>query len=168
MDLTNITLHVEEDKIIDKNITHFDIDEFERTNDMEGLHSDHFGIYANNKDGTNVFIAETYYSDESDARRFCDECNELLKKELAKGLRTWDFVVKFQPNYNDDEIAYNDDLTKIINHEEEDGDCAHGILMGELDGDRDKARELLAISNSIVYEKAIEAFINEYPNLVRS
>lgn len=88
----------------------------------------------------------------------------------------WEFVVKFYPNYYKcDEIAYNDDLSKIVNGEYlEEGSGAldlYNNLKEKWDTkgqtDEDYVHEmvlketgiLLKESNAYIYEKAIEGFL---------
>lgn len=36
----------------------------------------------------------------------------------------WDFIERFHPNYNCNEIAWIDDIDKVLDGENEPGDCA--------------------------------------------
>lgn len=90
----------------------------------------------------------------------------------------WDFVEKYYPNYSTcDEIAYNDDLQKIVDEEYEEGSEAEGILdsiTDEITGthpafysqeyineliDQEVLRRLKE-STCEIYERAIEGYIN--------
>lgn len=88
----------------------------------------------------------------------------------------WGFVEKFYPDYDRcDEIAYNDDLCKIVNGEYlEEGSGALQLykeiaeiceLIGQVDEDyvhemvSKEADILLKESNAYIFEKAIEGFM---------
>ena len=75
-------------------------------------------------------------------------------------MSAWDFVGAFLPGYEHrDDVAENDDLQKIVDEEEEDGDCASDLLRDEYKGNRKGAESDLQASNAKLYEEAIEGFI---------
>jgi len=82
-----------------------------------------------------------------------------------KDIKTpWDFVEKYYPNYyGSDEIAYNDDLSKLIHKEQEDGDFASELLKTEYDNDirNPKIQRDYNRSMSEIYETAIEYYLKE-------
>ena len=84
------------------------------------------------------------------------------KKTGGRIAGTWDFVEKYYPNYDSsDDIAYNEDLTKIVNNEEQGGDDAYELLKNEFDGDREKAAAAKRESDATIYVAAIQGFIDE-------
>jgi len=82
-----------------------------------------------------------------------------------KDIKTpWDFVEKYYPNYyGSDEIAYNDDLSKLLDEEHEDGDCASELLKREYNNDLNNGQiqEDYNKSMSEIYERAIEGYLKE-------
>ena len=73
----------------------------------------------------------------------------------------WDFVEENYPNYHSSqEIAKNDDLHKLANGEQEDGDSADRLLRDEYGGNEDNAHIQLDLNESLVriYELSIENF----------
>ena len=82
----------------------------------------------------------------------------------------WDFVAEYYPGYYQcDEIAYNDDLHKIVDGEFTEDCTAYNIykeVMLELDGAperviEEKFRYMKAESDAYVFEKAIEGYIEK-------
>lgn len=112
-----------------------------------------YGFY---KDGTREPSLDGYYM-RGDLIEITDKQEDKYELETA-----WDFVVKYYPNYDSsDEIAYADDLSKLINNEQQDGDCAHDILMSEFGGDI-KNPEIQKEYDRVhreIYEEAINNFI---------
>jgi hypothetical protein len=80
----------------------------------------------------------------------------------TKEVRVWDFVEKYYPKYyNQDLIAYSDDLQKIIDKEEEEGSDAAEILKNIFRGMREP---VVIEQNRIIreiYEEAIENFLTQ-------
>jgi len=75
-------------------------------------------------------------------------------------LNAWSFVEEFYPNYtSSDEIAYSNDLSVIIDEEEQEGTEAYKILHTDLGGDREAAKNELAITDEAIYRKAILNFL---------
>jgi len=75
----------------------------------------------------------------------------------------WDFVAKFYPDYHgSDEIAHNDDLAKLVDRENEAGDCSDDLLKEDYGGNINNPRILIDYNASLVkiYEAAIEEAIN--------
>lgn len=73
----------------------------------------------------------------------------------------WNFVMEYYPNYSSsDEIARNDDLQKLLDEEQEEGDSADRLLKKEYNGDVNNAHIQLDFNESLVriYETAIENF----------
>ena len=85
----------------------------------------------------------------------------MTKKKETKS--AWDFVEENYPNYHtSQEIAHNDDLHKLVNEEQEEGDSADKLLKKEYGGDAKTASALiqLDLNESLVriYELSIENF----------
>lgn len=80
-------------------------------------------------------------------------------------LSTWDFVTIYYPNYSScNEIAYNDDLSKLEEEFYEEGDCAHRLLIEEYGGEfNEESHKLikrdLDASYREIYERAIENYL---------
>lgn len=75
---------------------------------------------------------------------------------------TWLFVEKHYPNYyTSDEIAHNDDLSKLTQREYNEGDGAHYLLMEVYGGDLDNEQIEIdfQISCYEIYETALTAFV---------
>lgn len=73
----------------------------------------------------------------------------------------WGFVEKFYPDYyNSKEIAYNSELTKIYNNEDENESEARRILMDDFNGDVEKATAEMHKTEWEIYRKAIQGFLN--------
>lgn len=80
----------------------------------------------------------------------------------------WRFVEEFYPNYYScDDIAYNNDLGMIVNGTWEDSESATRLLK-ELETEaayanyydpKEYIKDRLAVSDSVIYKKAIEGFI---------
>lgn len=84
---------------------------------------------------------------------------ETKPKELPS---TWDFITKYYPNYDHaDEIAWNDDLRKLLDNEQEVGDCAYRTLMRDYNGDIENPQIEIDYNAQMVaiYEAAIENYI---------
>ncbi len=76
----------------------------------------------------------------------------------------WDFVEKYYPNYySSDEIARNDDLSKLVNGEQNSGDDASKILEDEYGDDENNPQIQIDFNESLVriYERAIENFLSQ-------
>lgn len=79
----------------------------------------------------------------------------------AEKLTAWDFVEKYHPNYNCNDIGHIDDLFKIMNGENQEGDTASKILAEDFDGN-DSDPAITHEYNRLlvrVYEAAMEAFL---------
>lgn len=82
-------------------------------------------------------------------------------------LTPWHFVEKYYPNYSTcSQIAYADDLQKIIDGEIDEGSHAEKIW-SMANEDIKAIREDYDTVHKEIYEKAIEAFIELHPNLVK-
>ena len=89
-----------------------------------------------------------------------DQGRAELADELL--LESQKFVEQWLPNYSSSRaIATINDLTKILDSEEEDGSSAEALLNGLLRGDRDSALEWLCESESAVYHAALENYRNQ-------
>lgn len=82
----------------------------------------------------------------------------------------WDFVEKYYPGYYQcDEIAYNDDLHKVVDGEFTEQCHAYKIyqeVLLEFDGApegaiEEKFRYMKAESDAYVFERAIEGYIEQ-------
>ena len=76
----------------------------------------------------------------------------------------WDFVEAHYPNYSSsDEIAENEDLSKLVNGFYEDGDDAHKLLLEEYGGEITNPQIKIDYNESLVkiYEEAIENYLNQ-------
>lgn len=83
--------------------------------------------------------------------------------------KVWDFVERFYPNYyHCDDIAYNDDLHKIVNGSSEEGDDAHTLLTEEFEGDLKSVHLAMLESDKKIYERAIQGFISVFPDCLQS
>ena len=83
-------------------------------------------------------------------------------KNTIEKQTAWDFVGKYYPNYDSsDAIAYNDDLSKLVNGEQQSGDAATALLNEDYDGDENNPHILIDFNESLVkiYEEAIENFL---------
>ena len=58
----------------------------------------------------------------------------------------WEFVEEYYLNYySSNEIAHNDDLSKLVNGQQEDGDRASKILTEEYGGDVNNPKILISV-----------------------
>ena len=76
----------------------------------------------------------------------------------------WDFVEQYYPNYGScNEIVLNNDLCKLINEEQENGDCADQLLTSDYNGDINNSHILIDkhISDAKIFKRAIQKYINE-------
>lgn len=76
----------------------------------------------------------------------------------------WDFVEQHYPNYDSsDEIAHNEDLCKLVNGEQQQGDAASKILDEEYGGDDKNPHIQIDFNESLVriYEAAIENYYSK-------
>lgn len=81
----------------------------------------------------------------------------------------WDFVEKHYPDYYScDEIAYSDDLSKVINGEMQEGDNSMELWESTLEANNGNEQDAMKqIKESyemimfVIYEKAIENFIKQ-------
>lgn len=72
----------------------------------------------------------------------------------------WDFVVEHYPNYySDEKIALNNDLIKILNQENEDGDSASILFTEKYKENYNLVKEDHDGLLVIIYETAIKNFI---------
>lgn len=88
----------------------------------------------------------------------------MSKKKETKTV--WDFVEENYPGYHSSEdIAKSDDLHKLVNEEQEDGDDATFLLDKEYKGDVRNPHILIDHNELLVqiYEKAIENFYKKQP-----
>lgn len=86
------------------------------------------------------------------------------RAELADELLTeaQKFVEQWLPNYSTSRsISTINDLTKILDSEEEEGSSAEALLNGLLRGDRDSALDWLCETESAVYAAALENYRNQ-------
>lgn len=87
--------------------------------------------------------------------------------ESLPALIPWRFVEKFYPDYDHcNEIAYNNDLSVILDDGPQEGSCAMSVFE-DLSEDMERVVEEYNSSCAAIYEKAIQAFIESHPNLVR-
>jgi len=73
-----------------------------------------------------------------------------------------EFIEKWYPNYSSSSfIAHNEDLFKLMNKEQEDGDSADSLLQSTYKGDvRDPRIETdFYESECMIYDKALQNFI---------
>lgn len=73
----------------------------------------------------------------------------------------WNFVEENYPNYHtSQEIAYNDDLSKLVNGENNNGDDSSKLLDKEYGGDERNPHIQIDFNESLVriYELSIENF----------
>lgn len=158
MNLENITLHVEEDKIIETKYIEFVVDFFNGKPQIMGKYANHSKDHLATCKGL------------SEAKRFIDECNALVKQAQAKGLTTWDFVERYHPKYSSCEhVALISDL-ELIDEARNIADLNHTqreILQNECEGNMYNCKDRILIEKAIVYEKAIQGFINEHPLLLK-
>ena len=84
---------------------------------------------------------------------------------------SWDFIMKFYPNYaHSNEISRSDDLEKILVGEDEEESSAREILINEFNGDRNHEQLILeyeSIHHSICAQAInnlaeMENFANEW------
>lgn len=89
----------------------------------------------------------------------------MAKKKATK--TAWDFVEENYPNYSTSvEIATNNDLHKLVNEEQEEGDSADKLLHEKYDGDVYSGHIQLDLNESLVriYELSIENFYAKQKN----
>ena len=95
-------------------------------------------------------------------KHVCLVCGQETTTEKIRSMRTgWSFVEEHYPNYHSsDEIAHNGDLQKLLDEEQEDGDCADELLQKEYGGDIYNPHIKQDYNQSMVdiYEAAIENF----------
>jgi len=78
-----------------------------------------------------------------------------------EGMDVWGFVANFYPDYERcDEIAYEGDLTKILNNEWEEGDCAYDLWLNEFNQNIEKVSAEQVVYQRDIFETAIQGFIN--------
>ena len=87
---------------------------------------------------------------------------DLAVQHVQEDLSIWDIVQQHYPDYDHaDEIAWADDLEKLVNDEQTEGDCAYKLLMETYGGDinnpqiridRDEA-------NKEIFKETIAAFV---------
>ena len=88
---------------------------------------------------------------------------DLGRAELANELlaESQKFVEDWLPNYSTSRsISTVNDLTKILDSEEEEGSSAEVVLRDLLGGDRSKAIDWLCETEAAVYDAALENFKN--------
>jgi len=76
----------------------------------------------------------------------------------------WNFIEKYYPNYfQSDEIAFINDIDKILNEAEEEGSEADKILVNKYKGNRNsRVLQLDKLETmNYLYEKSIENFIKQ-------
>jgi len=74
----------------------------------------------------------------------------------------WGFVTKYYPDYDHaNEIAWEGDLSKLVDGEYEEGDCAHQLLISEYDGNIENPKIKTDHDAAIreIYEAAIGGYI---------
>jgi hypothetical protein len=72
----------------------------------------------------------------------------------------WGFVERYLPGYyQDNDVARSNDLQKIIDHAEEEGDCADQLLKEEFAGDRELAKAELTIVDEDIFRRTIEGYL---------
>ncbi len=129
-----------------------------------------------------IWYDATYFEDtekqmEIDrALRAIQNAENFLRTHISMNLKTpWDFVEKYFPNYyGSDEIAYNNDLQKLIDEEYEEGDSASQLLtqleksypslQGSSATRSDTLQRLKNESDLSIYTKAIKGFISAVDN----
>ena len=80
---------------------------------------------------------------------------------MANTKTVWDFVEEHYPNYySSDDIALSDDLSKLVNGEQQSGDDADKMLQKEYGGDSNNPQILIDHNELLVkiYEESIENF----------
>jgi len=95
------------------------------------------------------------------SRNATSDLMDLGRAELADELlsEAQEFVEQWLPNYsNSRSISTINDLTKIIDFEEEEGSSAEALLNGLLNGDRDTALDWLCETEAAVYAAALQNY----------
>jgi acyl-homoserine lactone acylase PvdQ len=95
------------------------------------------------------------------SRNATSDLMDLGRAELADELllEHQKFVEDWLPNYSTSRsISTINDLTKILDSEEEEGSSAEALLNGLLNGDRSKAIDWLCETEAAIYAAALENF----------
>lgn len=92
----------------------------------------------------------------------CLVCGQETTTPEIKRIRTaWEFVEEHYPNYSSsDQIALSDDLSKLVNGEQQKGDDASKMLKDDY-GNNSKNPRILIDHNELlvrIYEESIENF----------
>ena len=98
------------------------------------------------------------------SRKVTSDLMDLGRAELADELlaEAQKFVEQWLPNYSTSRsISTINDLTKILDCEEEEGSSAEALLSGLFRGDRDIALDWLCETESAVYAAALENYRNQ-------
>lgn len=93
---------------------------------------------------------------------FFDKRFDIAVKIIQVNLSIWDIVQQHYPDYDHaDEIAWNDDLEKLVNDEQIEGDCAYKLLMETYGGDINNPQIIIDrdASNKEIYTETIAAFV---------
>jgi hypothetical protein len=90
-----------------------------------------------------------------------EQIQEKVNK-MNEEVSVWDFVSQYYPGYtSSDEIAYNDDLTKILDNEDEPGSAARRILKEDYKYNRKSKKIQQDFDKSYIeiLEKTIKGFM---------
>lgn len=105
-----------------------------------------------------------FYASDKDSQAL-SELNELIKStEQDNSIETpWDFVEKYYPDYTGCSIiAQESDLCKLLDEEQEEGDCATDVLNDIYGGDINNPQIQIDHDRitAVIFERAIEGYIN--------
>jgi len=95
------------------------------------------------------------------SRNATSELMDLGRAELADELlaESQKFVEQWLPNYSTSQaVATVNDLTKILDSEEEEGSSAEAVLCDLLGGDRSKAIDWLCETEAAIYAAALQNY----------